>query len=139
MMRLQAPDHGEMFALARRLERTDAGHVRDDRRALLLFWFGSGAARLHAEEDALLTAWERHGGRDHPLNAAIRAEHDRLSRAVADVAVEPRPSPDSIRRVGAALTTLLRVQDRELAAVVERALPARELAGVDQAMRRAHG
>ena len=139
MMRLSAPDHAEMFALARRLERTDAAHARDDRRALLLFWFGTGAARLHAEEDALLTAWERHGGRDHPLNAAIRAERDRLSCAVAEVAAEPRPSAADIRRVGAALTTLLRVQDRELAAVVERSLPARELAGVDQALRRAHG
>ena len=139
MIRLPAPDHAEMFALAQRLERTDAAHVRDDRRALLLFWFGTGAARLHAEEDALLNAWERHGGRDHPLNAAIRAERDRLSCAVADVAADPRPSAPAVRRVGAALTTLLRVQDRELTAVVERSLPARELAGVDQALRRAHG
>ena len=139
MMRLSAPDHTEMFALAQRLERTDDAHARDDRRALLLFWYGTGATRLRAEEDALLAAWERHGGRDHPLNAAIRAEHGRLSRSVADVAAEPRPSAAALRRVGAALAALVRVQDQQLAAVVERAIPPYELAHVDEALRRAHG
>ena len=136
---LSARDHTEMFALARRLERSDAARARDDRRALLLFWYGTGATRLRAEEGALLTAWERHGGRDHPLNAAIRAQHDRLARAIADIAAEPRPSAAALRRIGAALTALLRVQDRELAAVVERTLPSYELARVDRALRRAHG
>ena len=138
-MRLSARDHGEMFALARRLERTDAAHARDDRRALLLFWYGTGASRLRADEDALLAAWERHGGRDHPLNAAIRARHARLARAVADVAAESRPSAAALRRVGAALAALVRIQDQELVAVVERALPPRELARVGEALGRAHG
>ena len=139
MMRLSAPDHTEMFALAQRLERTDDAHARDDRRALLLFWYGTGATRLRAEEDVLLAAWERHGGRDHPLNAAIRAEHARLARAVAGVAADPYPPAAALRRVGAALAALVRVQDQELACVVERALPSKELAHVDQALRRAHG
>ena len=138
-MRLSARDHGEMFALARRLERTDAAHARDDRRALLLFWYGTGASRLRADEDALLAAWERHGGRDHPLNAASRARHARLARAVADVAAESRPSAAALRRVGAALAALVRIQDQELVAVVERALPPRELARVGEALGRAHG
>ena len=138
-MRLSARDHTEMFALAQRLERTDAAHARDDRRALLLFWYGTGASRLRAEEDALLAAWERHGGRDHPLNASIRTQHDRLAQAVAGVAADPYPSVAALRRVGAALARLVRAQDQELAAVVERALPEYELAHVDQALQRAHG
>jgi hypothetical protein len=137
-MRLSARDHTEMFALSRRLERTDDAHVRDDRRALLLFWYGTGGSRLRAEEDALLAAWERHGGRDHPLNAAIRAQHARLGHAVAEVAGDPGPSVAALRRVGVALARLVRVQDKELAAVVERALPTYELARVDEALRRAH-
>ena len=138
-MRLSARDHTEMFALAQRLQRTDAAHARDDRRALLLFWYGTGASRLRAEEDALLAAWERHGGRDQPLNASIRGQRARLGRAVADVAADPHPSALALRRVGAALGALVRVQDQELAAVVERALPPYELAHVDQALRHAHG
>ena len=132
-------DHTEMFALARRLERTDAAHARADRRALLLFWYGTGAARMRLNEAALLTAWERHGGRDHPLNAAIRAQHDRLARAIAGMAADPRPSPAALRRIGAALTALLRVQEHELAAVVERSLPPDELADVDRVLRLVHG
>ena len=138
-MRLSARDHTELFALAHRLERTDAAHVRDDRRALLLFWYGTGASRLRADGNALLAAWERHGGRNHPLNAAIRAEHTRLAHAVADVAADSHPSAAALRRVGAALAALVRVQDQELAAIVERALPPHELARVDEALRHAHG
>jgi hypothetical protein len=138
-MTLTAPDHSEAFALARRLEGTDDARARDDRRALLLFWYGTGASRLREEEDALLSAWERHGGRDHPLNASVRAEHARLAGAVADVAAEPFPSAPTLRRVGAALTALLRVQDRELGAAVGRAVPPYELAGVDAVLRRANG
>jgi hypothetical protein len=138
-MRLSERDHGEMFALAQRLERTDAARARDDRRALLLFWYGTGASRLRAEEDVLLGAWERHGGRDHPLNAAVRAEHGRLAHAVADVAATPYPSAAILRRVGAALTTVVRLQDKELTAAVERTLDPDQLAGVDEGLRRARG
>jgi hypothetical protein len=82
------PDHTEMLTLARRLERTDIAHARDDRRALLLFWYGTGASRLRAEA---VTA------------PAARAEHARLASAVADVAADPRPSAAALRRIGAAL------------------------------------
>lgn len=138
-MRLSPRDHTEAFALARRLECSDAGSVRDDRRALLLFWYGSGAARLRLEEDVLLSAWERYGGRDHPLGAAIRSELARLAAAVEEIAADAAPSAGALRRVGAALTALLRDQDGPLCAVVERALPRRELADVERALSRAHG
>ena len=138
-MRLSPPDRAEALALAHRLERTDAARARDDRRALLLFWYGSGATRLRVEEDALLGAWERHGGRDHPLNASIRAEHARLSRDVAGVAAGPVPSAPELRRIGAELVALMRVQTGELCAVVERTVPAGELAQVDRMLRPGRG
>ena len=75
-MRLRDCDHAEALALARRLQRSEPGTAADDRRALLLFWYGSGATRLRAEEDVLIAAWTRHGGADHPLA--------RLGAVVAD-------------------------------------------------------
>ena len=48
-MRLQAGEHAEALGLARRLRCSDAGTAADDRRALLLFWYGSCASRLKAE------------------------------------------------------------------------------------------
>src|SRR5688500_10268212 len=90
--RLSRP-HSESMLLARRLRRSNAARAADDRRALLRYWYGSGAARLHAEEHVLLAAWERHGGADHPLNAAIRAELTRLGESVEAVAADPQTPP----------------------------------------------
>ncbi len=134
MRRLAPPDHGEALALARRLEHADAASCPDDRRALLLYWYGFGAARLRAEEDVMLAAWERHGGADHPFNAVVRSQHARLTAEVAAIAADPLVSAERLRRLGASLAAYLRLQDRELCAVVERTVPPEELAAVDRAL-----
>lgn len=122
-----SPDHSEALALARRLQRADAVSAVQDRRVLLLYWYGSGATHLRQEQQLLLDAWERHGGADHPLNASIRAEHSRLGAAIAAVAREPRPAPEQLRRVGRDLAAHMRRQELELSGVVERRVPAEEL------------
>ena len=127
-------DHVEALDLAHRLERSDAGSASGDRRALLLYWYGAGASHLRAEEQVLLAAWERHGGADHPLNASIRSERARLGEQVAALAADPHPSPDRLRRLGRALAQHVRRQERELTGVVEHALPAGELAAVDETL-----
>jgi hypothetical protein len=134
-MRLRACEHAEAVALARRLQCSASASAADDRRALLLFWYGSGATRLHAEENVLLAAWRRHGGDDHPLSAAIRAEHARLANEVAAIAAEADVPAARLRRVGEALVAHVLRQDRELHAVVEHTVPARELAEVGAALR----
>ena len=100
MMRLRTRDHAEALAVARRLQRSEPATAADDRRALLLFWYGSGATRLRAEEDVLLAAWARHGGADHPLSAEIRAERARLSEEAAAIAADDRIPAERLRRVG---------------------------------------
>lgn len=130
-MRPRLPrQHSEAFVLARRLERADDRTVPEDRRALLLYWYGTGAAPLRAEEHVLLTAWERHGGADHPLHASIRADHVRLAAAVAEIAAQDRPDASEVRRVGQALATQVRRQERELVPAVECELTITELADV---------
>jgi hypothetical protein len=99
-MRLEAGEHAEAFALARRLRCADAGTVADDRRALLLFWYGSGASHLKTEQELLLAAWRRHGGEDHPLSAAMRAEYARLADEMAAVAADPHTSAARLRHAG---------------------------------------
>lgn len=123
-------EHAEVSGLARRLARADAQSAPDDRRALLLYWYGTGATHLSSEEHVLLGAWERHGGADHPLNASIRAEHARLGAAVAAIAADPRPGAHRLRMIGRDLSAHVRRQDHELAPIVERHLPPVELAGV---------
>jgi hypothetical protein len=106
---------------------------------LLLYWYGSGASHLRAEEDILLTAWGRHGGADHPLSAAIRADHARLAGHVAAVAEDPRAAADELRRIGIALAALIRRVERELARVVARSLAPEERIEVDRALARFEG
>jgi hypothetical protein len=126
--RLRVCDHAEPLAVARRLQRSEPATAADDRRALLLFWYGSGATRLRAEDDALLAAWGRHGGADHPLSAAIRAEHARLSHVVASTAADGRSSAETLRHIGDALAAHVLRQERELRGVVEHTVPPDELA-----------
>ena len=131
-------EHAEALRLARRLMRADAASAADDRRALLLHWYGAGAAQLRAEEHVLLAAWARHGGDEHPLTAAIRAEHARLAAAVAAVAADPDASAERLREIGRALASHVRRQERELFGAVERILPDRELAEVGAVLESLH-
>jgi hypothetical protein len=133
-MRLAPPDHQEAISLARRLEHSDEASAGDDRRALLLFWYGFGAGRLRADEDVLLSAWERHGGADHPLHSVIRADHERLERDIAAVAAQPQPSAVRLRHLGAALMAHLHLQDTALCAVVSRVVPSDELVDLRRAL-----
>ena len=138
-MRLVACDHAEALAVARRLQRSEPATAADDRRALLLFWYGSGATRLRAEEDLLVAAWARHGGADHPLSAAIRAERARISDAIAAIAADGHTPPERLRRIGDALASHVLRQDRELRGVVEHTVPADELVEVTKALRTVAG
>ncbi len=134
-MRAQLPrEHSEALALARRLERADDRTAPEHRRALLLYWYGTGAAHLRAEEHVLLTAWERHGGADHPLHASIRADHARLADAIARIAADARPAVGELRRAGRDLAAHVHRQERELAAVVEHEVPPEELVDVGRAL-----
>jgi hypothetical protein len=128
-IRLSRP-HSEPLLLARRLRRSNTTRAADDRRELLRYWYGSGAARLHAEEHVLLQAWERHGGADHPLNAATRADLTRLGEAVEAVAADPHTSHVTLREIGRRLSDHVLRQERELSGAVERAVPPDELATV---------
>jgi hypothetical protein len=134
-MRLEAGEHAEAFALARRLRCADAGTVADDRRALLLFWYGSGASHLKTKQELLLAAWRRHGGEDHPLSAAMRAEYARLADEMAAVAADPHTSAARLRHAGDALGAHLFRQERELRGAVEHAVPADELAAIAESLR----
>ena len=86
----------------------------------------------------LLSAWERHGGADHPLNATIRADHERLEQEIAAIAAEPQPSAVRLRHLGAALTAHLHLQVTALCAVVGRVVPSDELADLERALHARH-
>lgn len=133
-MRLRPCDHAEVLAVARRLQRSEPATAADDRRALLLFWYGTGGTRLRGEDDVLLAAWGRHGGADHPLAAAIRADHARIADEAAAVAADGHTPAARLRQLGDALAAHVLRQDRELRGVVEHTVPDDELLDVARAL-----
>jgi hypothetical protein len=120
--------HGDALQVSCRLQATDAAGAAEDRDVLLRYWYGFGAAHLRAEADLLLAAWDRHGGTDHPLGAAIRAERSRLSAAIASVAADRRPEPAPLAAVGRDLAAHVHRLDRELYGIVEQLASPDELA-----------
>jgi hypothetical protein len=124
-------EHNTARRIARRLQKASAASAAEDRRALLAYWYGSGAAHLRAEEHVMLEAWNRHGGAAHPLNVSIRDELTRLSRDVRIVAADPLPPAPRLQAIGRALAAHLSRQERELYGVVEDSVARDELEQVD--------
>ena len=131
--------HTEALELAQRLRLADDTTAPECRRALLLYWYGSGGSHLHAEADLLLSAWDRHGGANHPLNASIRAEGARLATRVAAVAEDPRPPAGELRRIGCDLVQHVRSQERALGSAVARSLGRAERIEIERALARLEG
>jgi hypothetical protein len=127
-------EHLPARRLARRLLVSDASSSADDRRALLTYWYGSDAAHLRAEDHVLMTAWNRHGGAQHPLNASMRDEFARLARRVQAVAGAQTADPAELRAIGHELVNHLTRQERELYGAVELALGADELDEVEETL-----
>jgi hypothetical protein len=124
-------EHNAARRIARRLQKSTAASAAEDRRALLAYWYGSGAAHLRAEEHVMLEAWSRHGGAGHPLNVSIRDELARLSRDVRLVAADPLPPAERLQAIGRALAAHLTRQEGELYGVVERTAAGEEMDEVD--------
>jgi hypothetical protein len=122
--------HREALEVARRLQLADDASAAEARRALLLYWYGTGAGHLRTEEHLLLAAWERHGGLDHPLNGAIRAEHTRLRHAVRAVAHDETSSAATLGRLGHDLEAHVHREERELLPIILHVVPRSELADV---------
>jgi hypothetical protein len=124
-------EHNAARRIARRLQRSSAASAAEDRRALLAYWYGSGAAHLRSEAPVMLDTWNRHGGAAHPLNTSIRDELARLGHDVRVVAADPLPPAERLRAIGHALAAHLTRQERELYGVVERTAAAEEPDEVD--------
>lgn len=120
-------DHHQALFVAHRLRRATAETAREERQRFLDFWLPDGRRHFRLEEELLLPAYAVHGDAHHPLvlqvlgdHVAIRAQADQLARA-------PDPDPDRLHDLGAALSEHVRLEERQLFAVIEAAIPADEL------------
>jgi hemerythrin-like domain-containing protein len=127
-------DHHRALSVAQRLRRATSETAAEGRANALEFWEDAGRTHFRLEEEVLLPAYAREGDAYHPLVArvlcdhvAIRSSMNRLAgAAVADVA--------ALHELGAMLAGHVRLEERELFALIEHTLSAAQLEAVAAAL-----
>lgn len=132
-------DHHQALAVALRLRRATAATATDARADALRFWATAGRAHFRLEEEVLLPAYARHGDPHHPLVARALCDHVAIRARMDALALAPSVPPEIVclRELGAMLSDHVRLEERELFALVERTLPAADLAALAAALERA--
>jgi hypothetical protein len=130
-------DHHQALFAAQGLRRATPESAADARAAFLAYWDGHGSTHFRLEEELLLPAYAGHGDPHHPLVARALCEHVAIRHQAQVLAADPAPGPEQLHALGTALADHVRMEERELFVLVERALPADELAAVGAALERA--
>lgn len=87
----------------------------------------------------LLPAFAGHGDPHHPLVARVLCEHVAIRHQADTLAGDQAPTPAALHVLGAALSDHVRLEERELFGLIERTLPATQLAAVAIALEQAEG
>jgi Hemerythrin HHE cation binding domain len=132
-------DHHQALSVAQQLRRVDGETVEEARAAFLAFWAGHGRAHFRLEEDVLLPAFAGHGDSHHPLVARVLCDHVAI-RQRADALTRNRAATvATLQELGVRLADHVRLEERELFPLIERAMPASQLAALADALDQAEG
>lgn len=132
-------DHHQALFVAQKLRRATAATAGDARDAFLAFWEQHGRAHFRLEEEVLLPGFAAHGDAHHPLVARALCDHVAIRRRAGQLAGDPTPAVDALQELGAGLADHVRLEERELFPLIERAMPPAELAALAVALERAEG
>ncbi|HEX5191167.1 MAG TPA: hemerythrin domain-containing protein [Solirubrobacteraceae bacterium] len=120
-------DHHQALFVAQRLRRAEADTAGDERRRFLQFWNAGGHRHFQLEEELLLPAYAAYGDAHHPLVLRVLGDHVAIRALANRLAEQPEATPDALHKLGAALAAHVRLEERELFEIIERAMPADEL------------
>jgi iron-sulfur cluster repair protein YtfE (RIC family) len=121
-------DHHFALVVAQKLERATVDTAPMARRAFLSYWASEGRHHLRSEEEVLLPASARYiDARDEPV-VQVLVEHVDLRRRAADLEADTDPPLHQIRALGDLLRGHVRYEERVLFPLIERAVPAPDLA-----------
>jgi hemerythrin-like domain-containing protein len=130
-------DHHQALTVALRLRRATAESATDVRADALRFWATTGRAHFRLEEEVLLPTYARHGDPHHPLVARALCEHVAIRQRMDALAREAAPEAACLHDLGAMLSDHVRLEERELFALIEQTLPAAALARLMEALQHA--
>jgi hypothetical protein len=111
-----------------RLRRATAANLSDARAAFLAFWDRAGLHHFRVEEEVLLPAFARWGDAYDPLVARTVRDHVEIRADVAALRTARQPSIAALHGLDERLAEHVRMEERELFPMIERTVPAAELA-----------
>jgi hemerythrin-like domain-containing protein len=121
-------DHHLALVVAQKLRRVTDGGCAAAREAALVYWRAHGRTHFRLEEELLLPAYAGYGDPHHPLVARALCEHAAIRHLVDTIARDDRGKPADLRGLGTQLSEHVRLEERQLFPLIERAMPAAELA-----------
>ena len=133
-LRALSRDHHVALVVARLLRRAGADDAEEARRRFLAFWEEHGRGPFRAEEEVLLPTYVLRGAEpDLDLVQRILLDH-LLIRAAAARLAGPAAGHQELNALGARLDEHVRIEERRLFPLIERALDDAELASLARAL-----
>jgi hypothetical protein len=132
-------DHHQALFVAQKLRRATAATAGEARAAFLAFWDGQGHMHFRLEEEILLPAYAGYGDAHHPLVAQALCEHVDIRHRADELARDGGSPPAALNELGVRLADHVRLEERELFPLIERALPRAQLATLGAELARAEG
>jgi len=127
-------DHHQALVVAQTLRRATDVTAVQARETFLAYWVSHGRRHFRLEEELLFPAYASHGEPDEPLVLRALGEHASIRLHAAALAATPSPAPDALEHLGTELAAHVRLEERELFPLIERAMPADELNSLARAL-----
>ena len=130
-------DHHHALVIAQRLRDATTETAADTARAFLAHWDTEQKQHFRLEEEILLPALAARGDPYHPLVARTLCDHLAIRQRARELANDPDVTPAALHRLGAQLAAHVRMEERELFALLENTLPTEELEAIANALSQA--
>lgn len=127
-------DHHHTLWVALRLRRATPETAAEVRNELIAYWMDHGRVHFRQEEEILLPAYAAHGDPYHPLVARALCDHISIRQAVDGIMGDDASTATALHDLGQQLYDHVRLEERELFLLIERAMPAAALTEVAQAL-----
>jgi hemerythrin-like domain-containing protein len=127
-------DHHQALFVAQKLRRATDETAAEAGAALLAYWEEHGRAHFRSEEEVLFPAYAGHGDPYHALLGRALCDHVAIRARVDAVDRGRGAHPTALHELGRLLADHVRLEERELFPLIERALPAHRLAAVAAAL-----
>lgn len=130
-------DHHHALVLAAKLRRADAASAGELTRAFVEFMSSASAVHFAEEERFVLPLLATHVDADHPLIVRTLVEHVRLRALATRWLAEISPEPNELRAAGQLLHDHVRMEERQLFALLESCATEVELTRLAEQLRHA--